>query len=274
MRLRVGAERVDFLAGDGRIAGRYVFVNEFKPSLHPVNTPAGHTITLSMPHDHRHHRGIMYGLATRDLNFWEERPVRPGQLVGIQRHESFHDLTERGEAVGFEEAVLWLAQDGRLPTFRESRSLSCRLAAGGSAFEWTWSSRLEALRDLDLTVSHWAHTRADGRRINYHGLGVRFRREFGGGVFGGTTLYVDGRETSFDDALGVVPQEVTFVGTIDGWASPPTAGLTIRQREPNALFAMKDPFPLVCLGPTNAGPLSLKEGQVLISDYDLSVFDG
>lgn len=272
MKLRLYAEHADFLADSGLLAGRYIFVNEFKPSLHPVNTPAGHTITLSMPHDHRHHRGVMYALAAHDVNFWEERPVRPGELVGVERHEGFGDITQRGDVVGFEEVLVWAAQDGTLPTFRERRSLSCRLAADERAFEWIWCSRLEALRDLELIVSHWAHSRADGRRINYHGLGVRFRREFGC-VFRGTTLYVDGRETPFDEALGMVPREVTFVGTIDGSQSPPSAGLTIRQRQCFALFAIKDPFPLVCLGPSNDGPLRLPRGQTLDNEYDLRVFD-
>ncbi|WP_421725759.1 DUF6807 family protein [Bauldia sp.] len=273
MKLRLSDETADFLTDDGAHAGTYTFADPVKPSLHPLITLAGHVITLSLPHDHPHHRGVWYGLSAADINFWEERPVRPGEAVGIQTHEGFDSLTEVGASIGFVQSLVWTAEDGSLPTFREERRLACRFDATRPVFVWSWQSRLEALRDVTLIVSHWAHETADGRRINYHGLGVRFRRDFGC-VFRGTTLYVDGHEMSFADALGMVPQAVTFRGTIDGFAEPPTAGLTIRQRQPYALFAVSEPFPLVCLGPSNAGEIRLAAGDVLDNVYEFDVFDG
>jgi hypothetical protein len=55
VKLRLSAEHADFLADSGLLAGRYIFVNEFKPA--------------------------------------------------------FRDITEHGDVVGFEEALLWAAQD-------------------------------------------------------------------------------------------------------------------------------------------------------------------
>ena len=273
MRLIPGDETVDFEDESGRLVGRYVYRNEFKPYLHPVNTPAGHTLTLSMPHDHRHHRGVMYALSAADVNFWEEREVRPGEKVGIQKHLGFASFVEAGDQVGFEQSVLWTSRDGVLPTFSEARSLTCESNPDGSGNTWNWKARLEALRDVRLIQSHWSHRAADGRTINYHGLGIRFRREFGG-VFQGTTLLLDGVETDFADALGQVPRETTFIGTIDGYENPPGAGLTIRQDRQDALFATKDPFPLVCLGPSNAGPVNLEKGDTITCGYELLAFDG
>ena len=46
-----------------------------KPSIHPL-TLSGHPITLSSPHDHVHHRGVMFAMKVDGVNYWEEGKVR------------------------------------------------------------------------------------------------------------------------------------------------------------------------------------------------------
>ena len=64
-------------------------------------------MSLAMPHDHPHHKGLMYALRTPHVNFWEERSTLPGEVVGRQIHQQFDELTEVGEHVGFVELLRW-----------------------------------------------------------------------------------------------------------------------------------------------------------------------
>lgn len=270
MHLRVGQTTTEFVTND-QLAGRYVFADEFKPHVHPLNTPAGYTLSLVSPHDHKHHKGLMYALRARDMNFWEEVSTLPGEVPGRQRHERFVSVTESGETVGFDEELTWVAQDGGLPTFRERRSVTCRVLPNNGGYEWSWSTRLEAQRDLDLVMSQWSARGHDGTLVNYHGLGLRLRRDFGG--TGGNALLIDGVETSFADGMGRAAAEVEFHGRLDGTWPVRRAGVRVRQHQKNALFIMEAPFAFLSLGPSNLAPLHLPKGSRIEEQYVVSVFD-
>src|SRR5215218_6200604 len=122
MQLVVTDQAVSFVDGE-RVAGRYVLDDPFKPFIHPLKTPAGHTVSLAMPHDHPHHKGLMYALRTPQVNFWEERSTLPGEVVGRQIHQRFDELTEVGEQVGFVEILRWETEAGEA-LFQERRSIS------------------------------------------------------------------------------------------------------------------------------------------------------
>ena len=123
MQLKLAAESVDFLADDGVVAGRYHFADPFKPFVHPLRSPRGHRVSLASPHDHRHHKGLMYGLRIPGLNFWEETSTQPGEAVGRQRHLAFADLREKGGEVGLIEALAWEPVGGGPAVFDETRRL-------------------------------------------------------------------------------------------------------------------------------------------------------
>lgn len=271
MRLAVGPDAVDFLDDGDRLAGRYVVGDPFKPHLHPLNTPAGATLSLAMPHDHKHHKGLMYALRAADVNFWEEVVTRPGEVPGRQRHERFVETTEAGDAIGFVEEVSWLAADGTLPTFDERRAISCRRTADGQGYEWSWATELEAKREVELVMSQWSARAADGSLVNYHGLGIRLRRDFG--CTGGQRLLLDGAETPFGEAMGRVPREVEFRGRMDGAWPARRAGVRLRQEQTDALFVLESPFAFMSLGPSNLGPLRLAAGKRLGGRYAVTVFD-
>ncbi len=97
--------------------------------------------------------------------------------------------------------------------------------------------------------SQWSIPDAAGQPVNYHGLGLRFVRSFGG-MRTSSTLSVDGQEMEFPDGLGVVPHSVTLIGSFDGAWPPPRAGVTIEQDQRNALFSLRDPFAYLALGPS------------------------
>ena len=270
MTLDVGATTVEF-CDDGRLAGRYNHADAFKPYLHPLNTPRGHTLSLASPHDHKHHKGLMYALKAADVNFWEEIPGPFDGLVGRQRHESFADLTERGEHVGFVETLTWLALDGTLPTFRERREIACHAVPDQKAYSWWWRTELEALRDLRLVMSGWSARRNDGTLVNYHGLGLRFRREFG--CTRGNELRLDDTPTSFPAGMGSSPQAATFRGSIDGTWPVERAGVTITQNQRHALFVLETPFAFMSFGPSNLSAIDVRQGERLVEEYTVTVFD-
>jgi hypothetical protein len=270
MRLEIDDTGVNVWSGD-RLAGRYRTADPFKPHLHPLTTPAGHTLSLRSPHDHPHHKGLMYALRTPEVNFWEERPTLPGETPGRQRHDRFAALREAGDAVGFTEELTWLPAAGGAPVFAEVRSLSCRTLADGGGFEWTWETELVAAGAVELTMSQWSAPTANGSLVNYHGLGLRFRRDFG--CTGGNALLLDGAERPFAAGMGATPAAVEFRGSIDGTWPIARAGVRVRQDQRNGLFVLDTPFAFLGLGPSNLAPRRLSAGERIAERYVVSVFD-
>ncbi len=164
MNVEISNREVLFQKG-GCLAGRYVLDDPFKPHFAILNTTAGHNVTLVSPADHRHHKGLMYALRCADLNFWEEDP--DGGTCGVQEVLDTHPIVN-----GIRQTLLWRALEGDRPTYRESREITCTLAADGGGYHWLWRTRREALRNHRLIKSEWSMALPDGRKINYHGLGL------------------------------------------------------------------------------------------------------
>jgi hypothetical protein len=257
-------------------AGYYRHADEFKPHVHPLRTPRGHGVTSCSPHDHKHHKALMYALRAEDVNFWEESTTQPGEVPGRQRHLAFRDVVSRGPEAGFVEDLRWEACDGALSTFDEVRTVRCRHEPGARAFVWTWETRLTALRDVRLVQSQWSHGLGDGSKVNYHGLGIRFRRDFGG-MTRNHELNVDGAvfRDHFQQQMGVRPRSVTFVGSLDETWPVERAGVTFTQapHQDNALYVMEDYIPFMALGPTNRAPMTIPKGGVILERYTVKVFD-
>lgn len=270
MLLRDTGSHLEFISGE-TLAGKYAYRDDFKPFLHPLSTPSGTTVSLLSPHDHKHHKGLMYALRSSDVNFWEEVETVSGEAVGVQEHVSFTSLTEEGGEIGFVERLSWISKADGEPRFQERREVVCRFDPQGPAFEWTWKTHLSVVRDLRLIKSQWSPELPDGTRVNYHGLGLRFRRDFG--CTGGNALLVDGEAATFEQAMGSKPSKVTFVGSVDGTWPVEKAAVSISQEQAGGLFVMESPFAFVSLGPTNLRSVTLKEGDELIETYHIRVYD-
>jgi hypothetical protein len=279
MRLIVAATHVDFVGANGTLAGRYHHGDEFKPFVHPLNSPRGHTVSLARPHDHRHHKGLMYALRTPDLNFWEETITRPGEAVGRERHVAFVEVRERGEEIGFTETLSWEPAQGGAAVFDETRRVVCRRE--DAAFVWAWETKLTARRATTLVQSQWSRENAAGKKINYHGLGLRFCREFGGGTRNNALQLDDGpvqwnrgaKGYDFASALGVTPARVTYIGHIDGTWPVPRIGVTMTQEQRNGLYVLESSFAFMSLGPSNLTERTLAAGELLHERYTVSVAD-
>ena len=280
MKIASTATHLDLLGANDTLAGRYQFADAFKPHFHPLQTPRGHNLTLVSPHDHKHHKGLMFALRTAEFNFWEEANPLPGQEIGHQRHVAFVSLIDRGDEVGFTEQLQWEAVDGGpRTTFTELRTVRCRESQ--NAFAWSWESELTAVRDAQLILSEWSHKQPDGSLVNYHGLGIRFRREFGGGT-SNNALALDGEAPhwnrwpryEFTSRMGAQPQSVRFIGSLDGYPMEQASVTFIQPEGQNhALYIFESGFAFMSLGPSNLAPVTVRVGEKLTCRYTIRVAD-
>jgi len=65
LKIEITPAAARFIDGEN-LAGISVLDDPFKPYLHPPRTPDGHVVTVARPADHRHHKGLMYGLRCED----------------------------------------------------------------------------------------------------------------------------------------------------------------------------------------------------------------
>ncbi len=254
-----------FAAGD-KVAGHYVLDDPYKPYMHPLRTPAGHPVTVAMPGDHRHHKGLMYALKCEDVNFWEEEPGTGH--CGMQEIRS----TANAEG-GIVQEILWREEGGGLQTYNEQRRITCELSEDSKRFEWTWSTRRESLRDHKLVKSPWSLADGSGRKINYHGLGIRlpWMWRFGNDNFNGVEQ--DGEPVKAEEAHGTTGSQIGWWGLIDGYWSPPKAAVTLRQEHGFGWFVLKGDFAYIAAGPSNLEEIEIRAGDVFEEIYHLTVED-
>ncbi len=264
--------RIDLTADTARFsdseksAGVYVMGDNYKPYLHPLQTPAGHCLTMAMPGDHRHHKGLMYALRCEDLNFWEESPEANDCGVQVSENVFIEGNTLRQE-------LLWQRQDGALKTYRELRSIACRRSSDGRSYVWTWKSSREALREHRLVASDWAMKKADGTRVNYHGLGIRlpWMWRFSGDLFNG--IEADGKASTADAVAGSKVAVVRWWGVIDGFRQPPRCALSMSQKMNYGWFVLKGDFPYLSTGPSILEDIEVNAGSVVNEHYQIRVED-
>lgn len=251
--------------GESGLAGIYR-LDSAKPFLHPLRTAAGLTASSATPHDHLHHKGLMFALQTPEVSWWDEEPHPDSLHVGQQRHAGFSATSDNG----FTQSLAWEATDGSWATFAETRRISCRGVPGG--FEWSWESRFRVLRSCTLTQSKHSMQREDDSRVNYQGLSLRLARDFTQAA----RLFVDGERVPFAEAVGLTPRRVRLEGRLDPvypqWPGKRLA-LEIESHQRHGLFALNQPFPYLALGPSNLAPLNLAEGEVLEASYTITVVD-
>jgi hypothetical protein len=250
--------------------GRYVLDDRYKPYLHPLRTIGGRVVTLAMPFDHPHHKGLMYALAATDVNWWEETGSADYvPTIGVQVQE---DLSTPAPGT-IRQSLRWTAEDGTLPTFAEQRTISCAWDEAGF-LRWTWSTRLDVLRDVTLRHSPAAIPDAAGKPVNYHGLGIRFPRTFGWSDQAGTNI-VDGIARSSKEIMGTRPSRAVISDFVDGEA--PAARVSVRISQPSsshAVFLLRAPFSYLSIGPSVAEPVELTRGDQIDEHYLIDVADG
>jgi Family of unknown function (DUF6807) len=264
MKLLLSSQRARFIH-ESVVAGECVLDDAFKPYIHPLRTPAGHIVTKAMPVDHRHHKGLMFGLRCPDLNFWEENPGCPD--CGVQK--VVESQVENGVLVL---DLLWSHENGEMKTYREERRISCEVAEDGS-FLWTWRSKRKALRDHRLMKSQWSYALPDGRKINYHGLGIRFPWAWAWPEAKVCGVKIDGKTVKAEEACGQHGPAVTWWGWLDGAWTPPVASVTMRQNHGFDWFALQGDFAYLSAGPSNREEVDVKFGQTFEETYQVEIRD-
>lgn len=266
--IQITKERVKFEFGN-RLAGTYILNDPFKPYLN-LYTPQGDCVTSVQPIDHRHHKGLMYALRCKDLNFWEE-PT--GEMnCGVQDVLST-TLTDDG--AGVKQNILWRHEnsDPAMDTYQEQRTLSCSYDEKQLAFVWDWSITREALRDHRLIKSDWSMEDEQGKLINYHGLGIRLPRSWAFPMDGMRGCLVDGNETDYKKAHGQCSKQVTLWGSFDGHWDPPCGSVTFENNHGFTHFVLMDGFSYLSVGPSNLVEIDVTKGDLFEEKYRVIIAD-
>ena len=255
---------------DDVAVGTYVLDDPFKPYLHPLRTPAGHTVSLAMPHDHRHHKGLMYALATDDVNFWEEVGDDEHPRIGRQVQTDL-DIAFTPAAPGITQRLSWVDDLGD-EVFSEIRAVTCARVADDTV-RWTWDARLQASRDVALRMSPWAQPDSSGQLVNYHGLGLRFARSIGQHADHMQVVTDDG-QASIAEVHGARVPRVGIAAAIDGFWVAPRVLVSIRQLDTNdGFFVLSHDFTTVSVGPSVLARPRLAQGEAIAARYEIEVAD-
>jgi hypothetical protein len=138
--------------------------NPYKVYVHSLTTPAGHQILRDSPHDHIHHRSLMFALGVDGTDFWMEAPAaRPGKQVPVggvsTRAQSVNDRW----LATIEQQIDWQDADGQV-LMHEARRLSLDGGTLPDATLLVWDSQFRTPAGKER-IELW------GR--HYFGLGLR-----------------------------------------------------------------------------------------------------
>jgi hypothetical protein len=151
---------------DGRTVLNYVKKSPTAPAgidevycrsgcLHPVNSPAGRTVTQMFPADHAHQHGVFTAwvnttYAGRTLDFWN---LAGG--TGRVLHERVVSTFEESARAGFEVDLIHRAvADPPVDILRERWKVTV-LPTDGTYFLFDVETRQEALTDAPLVIEHY-----------------------------------------------------------------------------------------------------------------------
>jgi hypothetical protein len=135
----------------GGASGSYRYAADLaRPCLHPLVTPAGHTVTAFEPADHLWHRGVWFTIKfVNGVNFWEENGPAVGRQVTAAVPSVARD--DAGRLVIAHE-LRWTS-DSTGDVLRETRQLGVHQMAAADRSPLLvveWRSDLLALQDLLL----------------------------------------------------------------------------------------------------------------------------
>ncbi|MEX0322653.1 MAG: DUF6807 family protein [Puniceicoccaceae bacterium] len=256
---------------DGLVAGAYQLKDSHKPYLHPVYTPKGFKLSLDRPHDHPHHKALMFALRTDTHNYWEEYPVNEGDIVGRQCPQGEPELVAEGNTLICRHTLVWKGEGEADAQMVEERTISCTYDDSAKVFEWKWKSCLTPKVDLQLDMSPYIPEPEEGTRVNYDGLGIRLRREFG--CTGGNQVTVDGEVLPLAEASGKLAKSVTYQGSIDEIWPVPKCTITFSSPEPMGVFVIDFPFAYLSFGPTVLEKPLWKADEEKVIEYSIQVAD-
>lgn len=150
--------------GDRQVLVYQSTPNPFKVYVQSLTTPAGRQILRDSPHDHIHHRSLMYAVGVDGVDFWQENPeARPGKQVPVG-DLSCRSASSNGRwQATIEQQIDWQDADGQV-LMHEARRLRVDGGTLPDATLLVWDSQFR-------TPSGKPQVELWGR--HYFGLGLR-----------------------------------------------------------------------------------------------------
>ncbi len=232
-----------------------------QPCFHPVNTPAGYTISLLSPWDHIHHCALWFALKLVDgVNVWEGTAYEPYDPKIIPVDLSISDS-------GFTAAYRWQRLDGTL-LLKGQTWCNCRLF-GSDAYVLDLSYQFDTPGDKPVLLD-----RNPPPTAGYAGLSIRVIREFRHAGY----LDADGRTQPPERGTPTAWQ--TYSGPIDGGPNR-HGGVALMDHPGNLRF----PSPTYCIHESESfgflqcaflyhEPYTLEPGKPLKLRYRVMLYDG
>jgi hypothetical protein len=222
-----------------------------KPYVHPLCLADGTAVSLDGPHDHVHHRGLMFAWSeVNGIDFWGEvNPAPHGSIV----HRKF----ERAAGGAMAEIVAvndWVADGKTLLAERRTIRIP-RPNSAGVFLDWTTELKAAA---TPVRLAAGSHV--------YNGLGIRVVPSMDGGAV------LNSRGTHTIEAANGEPAE---------WCAYSGAGMGVaffdhpsNPRHPNAFFVMNRAFGYMSAAPTFRAPFELAPGGGIGFRWGVLTFRG
>lgn len=270
-----GAEAIRVVAQEGsvkiRSGDRELLVyqsapNPYKVYVQSLATPAGRQILRDSPHDHIHHRALMYAMGVDGVDFWGEAPQgRHGKQIPVGETRSRAEMVNGRWQATIEQEIDWRDADGQV-LLRESRRLhldGSTLRGGATLLVWDSQFRTPVGKQQ---VELW------GR--HYFGLGLRMVASMDQGGKLLTPTDVEGQSVRGTERLLSGPW-CAYTAAVDG--HPVTVAMFDHpDNRPKATwFTMTGPFAYL------AATLGLKDDKLPVTAdaplrlrYAVALWDG
>lgn len=196
-------------------------------------TPAGIQILRDSPHDHVHHRALMFAVGVDGCDFWSEEPAdQYGKQVATGALSTSSASSNGDTRVTLQQAIRWDTPQ-QVCAANESRTIVLDAEANAKYSLLTWCSTLSP-PEGKTTIELW------GR--HYFGLGARFIESMDKGARFVTPGNETGREVRGTEKV-TRANWCALYGDADG--KPVTVAMfdaPENPRHPAAWFTMTDPF--------------------------------
>ncbi|MHB0957500.1 MAG: DUF6807 family protein [Pirellulaceae bacterium] len=240
--------------------------NPMKLYVSKLSTPAGTQVLRDSPHDHVHHRALMYAVGIDGADFWSEVPAQDyGKQVPASAARISGQLTdERGRFV-IEQEVNWESPQNELLA-TESRVITVHVGEVENVALLTWAFTLTPT-ERKPQVELW------GR--HYFGLGVRFIESMDTGSTFVTPANEEGVTVRGTETL-MRAHWCACQGTAGG--KPVTIAMfnaPENPRHPATWFTMTAPFAyLSATMNLDAEKLTISRDKPLKAKYGVALWDG
>jgi hypothetical protein len=229
-------------------------------------TPQGTQVLRDSPHDHVHHRALMYAIGIDGCDFWSEEPADQygRQLAADAVQVTARTANGRSQVV-IRQPITWVDTAGQVLA-TESRTITahCDVIPAASLLTWAFTlTPTEAKPEIELWGRH------------YFGLGMRFVETMDTGaelMFAGDAPSVEVRgsekltRATWCAMRGTAEGKPITVAMFDAPGNP---------RHPATWFTMDTPFAyLSATMNLDAEKLTISRQQPLQAQYGVAIWDG